>query len=117
MPQNELLEAEKVTIIMLYISDRHSKHFAPEREPVGFFPSERSCPDASKYKLPGRGGSIPNSAVIKMLYPHNLECLQAERQRTAESYRPPVLNAAQLAFISQYKQQVTKFIHSSRADR
>jgi hypothetical protein len=87
-------------------ADKYRSTFVPELEPLGFFPSTRTHQDTNKPRVPLHGGSVPNSAVLKMLYPPSTLSLRSERQQLTSGYRPPVLTAAQSAFLTEFNQQV-----------
>lgn len=87
-------------------AETYRNPFVPEHEPLGFFPSMKTSLDASKLRVPIHGGSVPNSAIIKRLYPPSSLALRNERTQLSSGYRPPVLTAAQSAFLSGFNKQV-----------
>ena len=77
------------------------------QEPLGFFPpphrkrpSHLSVADDA-HRLPPADGFIPNSVLIRLLFPEKTLIEEA-----AATYRPPRLTAAQIEYISQFKQTV-----------
>jgi hypothetical protein len=87
---------------------RAASYLLQPAETAGFFPSRKHCLVSSKHHLAIRGGYIPNSAVVKGLFDvESLDAVKENQIAKAGSYKPPVLSDLQLAFMSQFNQQVT----------
>jgi len=59
------------------------------------------------HRLPPADGFIPNSALVRLLFPEETSADQEESK-----YQPPVLTDSQIDFLNDFRQRVSCYSHS-----